>query len=246
VRDGGSFVVLNVAAARGVLQGSLFCFPFWIPFRREARLKPDRDVDWMAIFLGADSDRVLGLVRYHLDDAMMDSVMGLEGNAVDAPPGVQRAWHARHLPDDEIFFRPRSSTLGLGKRGAVGETDVAVALAAAAPESRPAIYVHLRGDGWPLPKDLPFVVRDVTLAVASTDRGGARADLDMELDTPATAATIAEAFRRRLIGRDVEKGSAWRLLMDRLKAEPDGSRVHASVELEEADLRPVVQDLCTR
>jgi hypothetical protein len=113
------------------------------------------------------------MVHYRISDEMMDSVMAIEGEAVDVP-GVARAWQAKHLANDLLFFRVQPHTLGLAPRAVLTGMDPASVFARAAPDDSPPLLLLIRDPPF-IPKDPAFVVHRARVAVESLDGARTRA-----------------------------------------------------------------------
>jgi hypothetical protein len=230
-----SWYIVNVAGAHEPLRDYLFCLPIWDPFKRDARLKLDKEVDWFAGFMavGPTGDLMpVELVRYTVSDEVVDRVMAVEGTAIIVP-GTTHAWESKDLPSGKIFFRLRPGILGVAHRTVLEHVDLAPLLAKAAPETAPAVFMSL-GDP-EVRRETHSPRGDATYSLIAKGDNRIIGAFDEALDAPRSRDEIVASFRAAV----ARHGEIPSIVLEKLHVSVDGLKVHVSIELSDKELEGI-------
>jgi hypothetical protein len=190
-------MLLDTRAMRGTPLASFFVGrQSWNEFRVNARLKLEKDVDWIAV-RGPSLDPREDIVVAHLavqDDAM-DRILARDADPFAlAIPGVS-VWSWHGLPNGRVVFRSRPNTLGTGPLSLLVSRDAIAQVVDLATEQGPlaSITVHrtdrIRGS-------LPPKLRELRVTIEGTADGGAEVKAAADFDD----ADGAAAAREKLAG----------------------------------------------
>jgi hypothetical protein len=233
-------MVLDTKSSRGTPLGNFLVLrPAWDELRDKARLKIDRDVDWIAVG-GPSLDPREDIVVAHLavPDEAIDKVLAQDADTVDIGiPGV-RAWSWHGLPNGRVVFRSRSQTLGTAPLALLVSRDAIARVVELAADVGPIASVTLhRTDR--IRASLPPKMRELRVTVNRSNDGGAEVQAEADFDDADGAMGARQRLREWVDSARTRDANAAKGL-SALDVTTDGASARARLRMTGDELRDVL------